>query len=95
MLVHTLTHLAAANVPNPGPQAPPGVGTVANTFLGWLKWAGLIAGVAGLCFAGIKMSAGNRNRSSIAADGAAHIPWALAGVSVCFLAAGLVSIVAT
>ena len=82
--------LLAAAVPNPSPEAPPGLDGVANTFLGWLKWGGLLAGVVGLMVCGIMMMIGRRNRSATAVDGATGIPWVVAGLSVITLASGLV-----
>ena len=38
----------AANVPNPAPQAPPGLAGPVDTLLGWWKWGALVAGVFGL-----------------------------------------------
>lgn len=82
--------LLAADVPNPDPQAPPGLDAVADTFLGWLKWGGLVAGVVGLTICGIMMMVGRRNRSATAVDGASGIPWVLAGLSLVALASGIV-----
>lgn len=82
--------LVASVVPNPAPVAPPGVAVPVGMILSWLKWGGIIAGVAGLIFCGIQMSIGRRNRSSTAADGAAGVPWVLGGLSVVSFSAGLV-----
>jgi hypothetical protein len=79
----------ASQAPNPNPTAPPGLQDAANTFLGWMKWVGLIAGVAGLMACGIQMAAGRRNRSSMAADGATGIPWVLGGLTLISLSAGI------
>jgi len=78
-------------VPNPGPAAPPELGERVNTFLAWLKWGGLVAGVIGLIICGIMMAVGRRNRHALSADGAAGIPWTLAGVSLVVTAAAIVS----
>lgn len=88
-VLHALT-LHASNAPNPAPQAPPGLGTTASTFLSWEKWIALIVGVGGLMFCGIQMSAGRRNRSMLAAEGAAGIPWVIAGLTVVSFAASIV-----
>ncbi len=89
---HYLAALAAA-APNPPPVAPPGLEKFANDFLGWLKWAGLASGVAGLMFCGIMMMIGRRNRSQLAAEGASGIPWVVGRLSVVSLAAGITSAV--
>ena len=86
-----LTLLIAAQNLDPNPKAPPGLGPFASDFLAWLKWGGLVAGIGGLMVCGIMMSAGRRNRSAMAVDGAAGIPWNLAGLSLVALAAGLAS----
>lgn len=90
----TLQALILAAVPNPSPTAPPGIGAAADTLLGWMKWGGLVAGVAGLIICAIMMMIGRRNRSATAADGAAGIPWVLGGLTVIAFSAGLVGAVA-
>lgn len=82
-----------AAVPDPAPIAPPGLGDAVNTLLGWLKWGGLVAGVAGLLVCAIMMMIGRRNRSSVAADGAAGIPWVLGGLTVVAFSAAIVGAV--
>jgi hypothetical protein len=85
--------VAAPSVPNPAPAAPPGLDRTANLFLSWLKWGGIVAGVAGMMICGIMMAVGRRNRHALAADGAAGLPWVLGGLSIVVLAAGLVGAV--
>lgn len=82
-------------IENPPPVAPPGLEATATTFLGWVKWAGLVGGVLGLFFCALMMMLGRRNRSSTAVDGATGIPWVLGGLTLMALAAGLVSAVLT
>ena len=81
-----------AAVPNPAPQAPPGLAGPVNTLLGWWKWLALIAGVFGLIGCGAMMAIGRRNRHSLAADGASGIPWVLAGLTLIALSSGIVSV---
>ena len=81
-----------AAVPNPAPQAPPGLTSDANTILGWGKWGVLICGVAGLLISGGKMAIGHRNRAATAADGAAGIVWVLGGLSLVAASAGIVAV---
>lgn len=76
---------------NPQPQAPPGLGPQVNSFLGWMMWIGLAAGIGGFMASGIMMSVGRRNRSAMAADGAAGIPWNVAGLALVGLAVSLAS----
>lgn len=85
----------AGSVPNPNPVAPPGMAGPADLLLGWLKWAGLVAGVVGLGMCAIMMILGRRNRSNMAVDGASGIPWVLGGLSLMTLSAGLVGAVLT
>jgi hypothetical protein len=85
-------HSAAGAVPNPPPQAPPGLAATTSTVLGWGKWGVLICGVAGLLISGGKMAIGHRNRSSLAADGATGIPWVIGGLSLVAASAGIVAV---
>ncbi len=82
----------AGGVPNPAPQAPPGLATRINTLLAWWKWGALIAGVFGLVGCGAMMAIGRRNRHSLAADGASGIPWVLAGLTLIALSSGIVGV---
>ena len=82
----------AVTVPNPAPQAPPGLARTVNTLLAWWKWLALIAGVFGLTGCGAMMAIGRRSRSSLAADGATGIPWVLAGLTLIVLSSGIVGI---
>ena len=85
-------HVLAGDVPDPAPQAPPGLTGDANTILGWGKWGVLICGIAGLLISGGKMAIGHRNRSTLAADGATNIPWVIAGLSLVAASAGIVAV---
>jgi hypothetical protein len=82
----------AVAVPDPAPQAPPGLSDKTSIVLGWGKWGVLICGVAGLLISGGKMAIGHRNRSSLAADGAAGLPWVVAGLSLVAASAGIVAV---
>ncbi|MGQ7298044.1 hypothetical protein [Quadrisphaera sp. KR29] len=88
-----MSWLLTLAVPDPAPVAPPGLGEAVNTLLGWLKWGGLVAGVAGLLICAIMMMIGRRNRSAVAADGAAGIPWVLGGLTVIAFSAAIVGAV--
>jgi hypothetical protein len=77
--------------PTPPPIAPPGLGELGNTIIGWLKWILVISGVAGLMWCGIMMTIGRRNRSAMAADGASGIPWVLGGLTCGLVAAAVVA----
>jgi hypothetical protein len=79
--------------PNPAPSAPPGLDATGAMFIGWIKWILMVCGVGGLFVCGIMMAVGRRNRSSFAADGAAGIPWVLAGLTCGAVAAVVVGAV--
>jgi hypothetical protein len=85
-------HAVAIAIPDPPPQAPPGLLGKTNTVLGWGKWGVLICGVAGLLISGGKMAIGHRNRSSLAADGATGIPWVIGGLSLVAASAAIVAV---
>ena len=82
----------AAGVPDPAPQAPPGLSGKVNTILGWGKWGVLTCGVAGLLLCGGKMAIGHRNRAAVAADGASGIVWVLGGLSLVAASAAIVAV---
>src|SRR5262245_35903267 len=82
----------AGGVPNPAPVPPPGLARQVDTLLAWWKWGSLIAGVFGLIACGAMMAIGRRNRSNLAADGAAGIPWVLAGLTLIALSSGIVGV---
>ncbi len=79
--------------PTPPPAAPPGLSTLGDTFIGWMKWVLILCGVGGLLACGIMMTVGRRNRSAFAADGAAGIPWVLGGLTLGAVAAVIVGAV--
>jgi len=97
LLLHAMLSLPspatpAPGVPDPAPQAPPGLSGDVNTLLGWWKWIALTGGVFGLIGCGAMMAIGRRSRSSLAADGATGIPWVLAGLTLIVLSSGIVGI---
>jgi hypothetical protein len=69
-------------VPDPLPAPPPGFTGPVSTILSWIKWSAIVAGSVGMSVCGIMMILGRRNRSSLAADGAAGIPYVLLGLMV-------------
>jgi hypothetical protein len=88
----TPTSGLAGGVPNPAPVAPPGLANRVGTLLARWKGGSLIAGVFGLIACGAMMAIGRRNRSNLAADGAAGIPWVLAGLTLIALSSGIVAV---
>src|SRR4051812_7196572 len=88
-----LSAFAVAAPPTPAPVAPPGLGELGDTFIGWMKWILVVCGVGGLLACGIMMAVGRRNRSAFAADGAAGIPWVLGGLTLGAIAAVIVAAV--
>jgi hypothetical protein len=85
--------LPGAAVPDPPVVAPPGLDAISNTFLGWLKWGGLVAGMGGLFVCAIMMMIGRRRGHQLAVDGAMGIPWVLGGLALMALAGGIVGAV--
>ena len=75
---------------DPGPVAPPGVADKVSAIIGWVHWGAYAAGILALMLAGITMMVGKRNRSSMAADGASHLSWIIAGLLVVSVASVLV-----
>jgi hypothetical protein len=84
-----------AIVPNPPPEAPPGMAEPAAQFIGWMKWVGIVAGLIGFGMCALMMILGRRNRSNMAVDGATGLPWVLGGLSTLTLAAGIVGALVT
>lgn len=91
----SLATLPHDTIPEPTTTAPPGVSSEINTFLGYLKWLGLAAGIAGLMICGIMMTIGRRNRNSLAVEGATGIPWTMGGLTVVAFAASIAGAVLT
>lgn len=81
------------DVPDAPPAAPPNLRGPVEMLIGWGKWGVLVCGMAGLLMCAGKMTIGQRNRASLAADGASGIPWVLGGLSLASVAASLISIV--
>jgi hypothetical protein len=85
---------ATANplIPDPPPTPPPGLTTQVRTILGWMKWGTVIAGVIGLTICALMMMVGRRSRSTVAADGAAGIPWVLLGLMLASASSAIVGV---
>lgn len=89
-------HLAdAPNVPDPQPSAPGKLGEASNAFIAWLKWGGMVVGVAGVIICGVMMMVGRRNRSHLAVEGASGLMWVGMGLSIVVLSASLVTTIWT
>jgi len=69
-------------LPNPAPQAPPGLDTFANTFLSWMKWGALFAGAVGLIVIAFQMTIGRRNRNQLALDAIMGIPYVFGALAI-------------
>lgn len=79
-------------VPDPPPVPPPGLTRQVSIILGWIKWGTIIAGVIGLMICALMMMVGRRSRSTVAADGAAGIPWVLLGLMLAAASAPIVGV---
>ena len=76
--------VAAAQVPDPAPDASmPGAGLV-SSLLGWLKWGALAAAVGGILGGGIAVGVGHFGNNYGAAS--AGRKWVLGGVGAAALA---------
>lgn len=75
------------------PQQIPGLSGDLNMILGWGEWLEFFLGTGGLLMCAAQMAIGRRQRHSWAADGAAGIPWVIAGLALTSIAAGLVTAV--
>ena len=73
---------AYAQVPNPDPGAPPGA-SVLGPVLGWLKWGGLWAAVAGLLIGALALAIGHFG-SNYGASSAGR-KWLLGGMGAAAL----------
>lgn len=85
IVLHLAAQALAAGhpqVPDPPAAPPPGFAAPVNTILGWIKWGAIVCGSAGMSVCGLMMILGRRNRSSLAVDGAAGIPYVLLGLMV-------------
>jgi hypothetical protein len=75
---------------DPDPKTPKGLEGLMPKWIGWAKWVSIGVGILGLVACGIMMMIGRRNRSHLAAEGAAGLLWVVAGISVVALAGGTV-----
>jgi hypothetical protein len=88
-----VTYLAAgtdANIPNGSPTPPPGLATLTNTVVGWIKWGVLAAGVIGILICAGMIILGRRNRNQMAIEGMIGGAWVLGGLAMASVAAVLV-----
>ena len=95
LIVHAHALVLAAGqpaVPNSNPIPIPGLEKPIDTIIGWGKWLAIAFGVIGLGGCGVMMMVGRRNRHSFAADGAAGIPWVIAGLSLVSISTGIVGV---
>jgi len=76
-------------VPDPPPQAPPGIDYLAGQIVGWLKWGVLVVGVAGILVCAGAIIIGRRHRGGLAQEGLVGSLWVLGGLTMAALAAVL------
>jgi len=79
-----------AQVPDPGPTAPPGLEELAGLMLGWLKWGVLVCGIVGILICAMMVIVGRRNRSATAYEGLIGSAWVIGGLALASVAAMLV-----
>lgn len=87
-----LSDPAIAQVPNPAPDGSLPGGSLITQVLGWLKYAALAAGVAGLMIGGVATGVGHFGSSYTAAS--AGRKWLLGGIGAAMIA-GLAHTIAT
>jgi hypothetical protein len=73
----------AADVPNPAPDSPAPGAALATSLLGWLKWGGLVASLAGLLIGAIATGVGHFG-SNYSASSAGR-KWLLGGMGAAIL----------
>ncbi len=78
------------SVPNPPPQAPPGIEELADQLIGWLKWGVLSAGMIGILICAGMIIVGRRHRGGLAQEGLIGSLWVMGGLALASLAAVLV-----
>lgn len=90
--LHALVDLVPMqDVPDPGPQPPPGrIADYANTIVGWVKWALIVAGVLGILICAGMVIIGRRQRNAMATEGLIGAGWVIAGLAMISSAAGVV-----
>lgn len=76
--------------PNPPPQAPPGIGELADQVIAWLKWGVLAAGMVGILVCAGMIIIGHRRRGGLAQEGLIGSVWVLGGLALASVAAVLV-----
>lgn len=71
-----------AEVPNPPPAAPPGLGAFVTQVLGYSKWIILALAVLCIMVCAAMIIAGRRQRSATAYSGLEGIAWIIGGIGV-------------
>lgn len=85
------TLVLLVNVPDPTPQAPPGLETIGEQVVGWSMWIAIISALVGFAIVAVKMAVGQRGRATMAADGASGIPWVVGALFLISSASAIVS----
>lgn len=79
-----------SSIPNGQVQAPPGLATLTNTVIGWIKWGVLAAGVIGILICAGMIILGRRHHNQMAIEGMIGGAWVLGGLAMASVAAVLV-----
>lgn len=85
-----LTSGGSEDAPNPPPQAPPGIGALAEQVIAWLKWGVLAAGMIGILVCAAMIILGRRRHGGLAQEGLIGSLWVLGGLALASVAAVLV-----
>lgn len=78
-VLETASHLVT-ELPNPEPQAPPGMDNF-KLILGWIKWGALVACIVGVMIAGAMVAIGN-SRGGGASEHLPKVLWAILGALI-------------
>jgi hypothetical protein len=92
LAVWSVTPAAGAQVPNPPPDGSMPGAALVSTVLGWLKWGGLAAALAGLLIGAIAVGVGHFGSNYTAST--AGRKWLLGGMGAAILS-GLAWTIAT
>lgn len=81
-LISVVGPLVLAEVPNPPPLAPPGLGEFVTQVLGYSKWIIVALAVVCVMVCAAMIIAGRRQRSATAYSGLEGVAWIIAGVGL-------------
>ncbi len=93
-LVILAGHVPAVDIPDPGPQAPPGGNNLFSIAVGYGKWAAIIIGALAFIGAGISLIMARRGHGE-GTEHAQNIGRIVLGIGIALMAVGIVTIIVT